>query len=57
LQFDVGELADSSSNGGSPGAKQRLRAALAARLRGLMGPRRILLRDKLAFLLGSCQLW
>jgi hypothetical protein len=57
LQFDVGELEDSSNNGGSPGAKQRLRAALAARLRGLTSPSRILLRDKLAFLLGSCQLW
>lgn len=56
-QFDVGELGDSAGKGGSPGAKQRLQAALAARLRGRMSPRRILLRDKLAFLLGSCQLW
>ncbi|WIA18630.1 hypothetical protein OEZ85_003336 [Tetradesmus obliquus] len=55
--FDVGELGDSAGKGGSPGAKQRLQAALAARLRGRISPRRILLRDKLAFLLGSCQLW
>jgi hypothetical protein len=57
LQFDAGELANSSNNGGSPGAKARLRAALAAWLAGLMSPQRMLLRDKLAFLLGSCQLW
>jgi hypothetical protein len=36
--------------------KERL-AAVQKRIKQLWNPRRILLRDKIAFLLGSCQLW
>lgn len=56
LQFDIGNL-----NHGSPAsAKQRL-AAVKQRLQDiterLMNPQHIMLRDKVAFSLGSCQLW
>lgn len=53
LQFDV---TDKNNGSGTNAAKRRL-AAVKERLKGLLDPRHVLLRDKLAFLLGSCQLW